>query len=124
MGDVRMGFAEDKNKVRNIVRGSAQSLHDLYKNVMCSTAALGILSSPASDSMDLQCQLYQDVDKGSRCLLLSSLPSGLLGKLGCGVGLKVDRQQSCEILAKPARVHVSKFKFLAFDGCESFVLQH
>lgn len=32
LGDVRMGLAEDKNKVQRIVAGSAPGLHALYRH--------------------------------------------------------------------------------------------
>ena len=32
LGDVRMGLAEDKNKVQRIVAGSAPGLHALYRS--------------------------------------------------------------------------------------------
>jgi translocator assembly and maintenance protein 41 len=34
LGDIRMGFAEDKHKVRRIVEGSWDPLQQLYKPAM------------------------------------------------------------------------------------------
>ncbi|KAH7290294.1 hypothetical protein KP509_30G041300 [Ceratopteris richardii] len=46
MGDIRMLFAEDKNKVQRIVKGSSKHFHRLYRAPLFHMAAEGILELP------------------------------------------------------------------------------
>ncbi|CAL9082515.1 unnamed protein product, partial [Musa acuminata var. zebrina] len=48
MGDLRMLFAEDKNKVKNIVRGSFTSFQSMYKPSLQEFAAEGLLQIPSA----------------------------------------------------------------------------
>lgn len=86
MGDVRMLFAEDKNKVCRIVQGSAERFHSLYCTPLCHMAALGLLEIPRSYG-SLGSILRRDCGPYAVESLISSLPSTVLHKLVPQMGL-------------------------------------
>ncbi|KAH9534314.1 hypothetical protein CY35_18G101500 [Sphagnum magellanicum] len=89
-GDVRMFFAEDKNKVRKIVQGSASKFQDLYRGSISNVASTGTLQLPTVFGADLQSRVFQDDSMSSRSSLLSSLPSSIMQQLAYRTGTKFD----------------------------------
>lgn len=86
MGDVRMLFAEDKNKVQRIVQGSAEHFHTLYHTPLCHLAALGLLELPRSYG-GLGSILRRDCSPHAVESLVSSLPTTVLHKLVSNTGM-------------------------------------
>lgn len=80
MGDVRMLFAEDKNKVQRIVRGSSERFHQLYRTPLCHLAAMGLLELPRTFG-DLGSILRRDCSPHAVESLVSSLPTNVLQKM-------------------------------------------
>ncbi|WOK93205.1 phosphatidate cytidylyltransferase, mitochondrial [Canna indica] len=72
MGDLRMLFAEDKNKVKNIVRGSFTLFQSMYKPLVQEYAAEGLLKIPSDSHID---QYEQDCGLSATSYHFFSLPS-------------------------------------------------
>lgn len=90
MGDVRMLFAEDKHKVRKIVRGSSSLFQDLYREPINKYATRDILHPPEAFSSDLKSRFKQDGRISTKYLLLSSLPACVLQRLARHTGTQYD----------------------------------
>eukprot|EP00252_Welwitschia_mirabilis_P022133 TRINITY_DN5900_c0_g1_i1.p1 TRINITY_DN5900_c0_g1~~TRINITY_DN5900_c0_g1_i1.p1 ORF type:complete len:336 (-),score=58.89 TRINITY_DN5900_c0_g1_i1:451-1458(-) len=88
MGDLRMLFAEDKDKVRKIVQGNADKFHILYKNRIYHTAELGLLKIPYSFG-DPQGLICQDYSVSATSTLVSFLPHSIRSHLGRELGVKI-----------------------------------
>ncbi|KAI5058101.1 hypothetical protein GOP47_0026271 [Adiantum capillus-veneris] len=80
MGDIRMLFAEDKNKVQRIVRGSAAQFRRLYSTPLCHLAAMGVLELPRTFG-GLDSLMRRDCSPHGVESLVSSLPATVLQKL-------------------------------------------
>ncbi|KAK9842097.1 hypothetical protein WJX81_008323 [Elliptochloris bilobata] len=83
LGDVRMGLAEDKNKVQRIVAGSAPGLHALYRAHLeqgQEAAAARLQRAPGGTWV-------QDTTVESRQRLVASLPPGVLERLAAALEL-------------------------------------
>eukprot|EP00249_Psilotum_nudum_P028940 c38974_g1_i1 orf=282-1292(+) len=80
MGDVRMLFAEDKDKVCRIVRGSSEYFHALYRIPLYHMAASGFLELPTSFG-HLDSIFVKDCSPAAVESLLSSLPSAVLARM-------------------------------------------
>ncbi|MCO5575888.1 hypothetical protein L7F22_029694 [Adiantum nelumboides] len=80
MGDIRMLFAEDKNKVQRIVRGSAADFRQLYHTPLCHLAATGVLKLPQTFG-GLESLMRRDCSPHAVESLLSSLPTTVLQKM-------------------------------------------
>ncbi|KAH6764798.1 translocator assembly/maintenance protein [Perilla frutescens var. frutescens] len=72
MGDLRMLFAEDKNKVKKIVQGQFKLFQKMYNPFLEKFAAQDMLR--ISSSVDQKVNLIQDCGLSTTCSLLSSLP--------------------------------------------------
>lgn len=83
MGDLRMLFAEDKNKVKKIVHGNFQSFRSMYKPMLLEYAAEGLFKSHFIAHQE---SFKQDCGLSATSSLFSSLPltiqRGLVPKLG------------------------------------------
>lgn len=88
MGDVRMLFAEDKNKVRKIVQGSASQFQVLYEGVIQKYAANDVLQLPPVHASNLHGRIIQDGSISTRYSLLRSLPLCVLQQLARQTGTK------------------------------------
>ncbi|KAJ7552254.1 hypothetical protein O6H91_06G047700 [Diphasiastrum complanatum] len=88
MGDVRLFFAEDRNKVRKVVRGSSMKFHKLYQESLYQMAAMKMLELPAGFGKELYLKLVQDVSTPALCSLITSLPSIVLQKMAFQFGVK------------------------------------
>ncbi|MQL96820.1 hypothetical protein Taro_029499 [Colocasia esculenta] len=71
MGDLRMLFAEDKNKVNKIVKGSFGSFHKMYKPFIAEYITDGLLKSSTNGP---QKAFEQDCGLSASQSLFSSLP--------------------------------------------------
>uniref|UniRef100_A0A0D9XSZ9 Phosphatidate cytidylyltransferase, mitochondrial n=1 Tax=Leersia perrieri TaxID=77586 RepID=A0A0D9XSZ9_9ORYZ len=71
MGDLRMLFAEDKNKVKKIVDGSFQSFQSMYRPLMQEYIAGGLLTTTSSGE---QKAFQQDCGASATNELFSYLP--------------------------------------------------
>lgn len=80
MGDIRMKFAEDTNKIQNIMLGSAGELHQMYN------AAIQRFASQRMVYNIEKQQWSQEVHSDARVALLRRLPPGLLSELKTIVG--------------------------------------
>lgn len=89
-GDVRMLFAEDKQKVRKIVQGSSSLFQNLYKEPINKYVTRDILYPPDVSSSDLKSRFKQDGRISTKYLLLSSLPACVLQRLARQTGTLYD----------------------------------
>ncbi|KAJ6844695.1 putative phosphatidate cytidylyltransferase, mitochondrial isoform X1 [Iris pallida] len=93
MGDLRMLFAEDKNKVKKIVQGSYELFRAMYKPLLQEYVAEGLLNCQHYSSQGV---FKQDCGLSSTNYLFSSLPcipqsqmaGGNLGSNGAGVATR------------------------------------
>ncbi|KAH7290298.1 hypothetical protein KP509_30G041300 [Ceratopteris richardii] len=80
MGDIRMLFAEDKNKVQRIVKGSSKHFHRLYRAPLFHMAAEGILELPRTFG-DVRSLIKRDCSPYATKSLVRSLPETILQKM-------------------------------------------
>eukprot|EP00963_Diacronema_lutheri_P007605 scaffold659_cov318-Pavlova_lutheri.AAC.6 len=90
MGDIRMKFAEDSNKVHNIATGSATELQEMYDAAVQHYASQKMVYNIEKD------QWSQEVHPDARVALLKRLPPGLLSQLKLIVG----RETALDALSK------------------------
>eukprot|EP01023_Acetabularia_acetabulum_P059413 TRINITY_DN713_c0_g1_i1.p1 TRINITY_DN713_c0_g1~~TRINITY_DN713_c0_g1_i1.p1 ORF type:complete len:459 (+),score=50.62 TRINITY_DN713_c0_g1_i1:86-1462(+) len=88
MGDVRLGLAEDSNKVARIVEGSQQELVELYTPVMY--GEIGTVAKLEQIEKDVW---QQDVSEETRTELLARLPQNVLLEIVEKLKLGVKAQQ-------------------------------
>ncbi|KAH7290296.1 hypothetical protein KP509_30G041300 [Ceratopteris richardii] len=85
MGDIRMLFAEDKNKVQRIVKGSSKHFHRLYRAPLFHMAAEGILELPRTfgdvRSLIKRVGFFEDCSPYATKSLVRSLPETILQKM-------------------------------------------
>ncbi|KAL1537536.1 phosphatidate cytidylyltransferase, mitochondrial-like isoform X2 [Salvia divinorum] len=86
MGDLRMLFAEDRNKVRKIVQGQFELFQQMYNPFIEEFAAQDLLRM--SSSGDQKLNLIQDCGPSTTCSLVSSLPLPLRHHTGTKPGEK------------------------------------
>ncbi|KAL5719853.1 hypothetical protein ACHQM5_012587 [Ranunculus cassubicifolius] len=79
MGDLRMLFAEDKNKVNKIVRGQFHLFKTMYKPILEEYAANGLLRFTSSGKND---KVIQDCGLPATHSLLTALPSSIQSRMG------------------------------------------
>ncbi|KAG9438933.1 hypothetical protein H6P81_019098 [Aristolochia fimbriata] len=79
-GDLRMFFAEDKNKVRKIVEGHFDSFRSMYRPFMDEYSTKGLLK--LSSTADRRAVISQDSGLSSTVLLISCLPKRIRIKMG------------------------------------------
>ncbi|XP_057417737.1 uncharacterized protein LOC130711951 isoform X2 [Lotus japonicus] len=79
LGDVRMLFAEDKNKVKNIVSGQFDLFHSIYKPFLEEYEAKKLLR--LSSTANRPIQVSQDCDLSVACSLVSSLPPSVRSQM-------------------------------------------
>ncbi|XP_061358815.1 uncharacterized protein LOC133303006 isoform X2 [Gastrolobium bilobum] len=96
MGDVRMLFAEDKNKVKKIVTGQFDLFHSMYKPFLEEYEAKKLLrlSSTASH----QIQVSQDCDLSVACSLVSALPPSIRSQISMKQGEKMNLRETGRIV--------------------------
>ncbi|XP_047973849.1 phosphatidate cytidylyltransferase, mitochondrial isoform X4 [Salvia hispanica] len=87
MGDLRMLFAEDRNKVRKIVQGQFELFQQMYNPFIEEFAAQDLLRM--SSSGDQKLNLIQDCGSSTTCSLVSSLPL----PLRCHTGMKLGEKK-------------------------------
>ncbi|XP_073124169.1 uncharacterized protein [Henckelia pumila] len=83
-GDIRMLFAEDKNKVKKIVQGQFNLFQTMYKPTLEEYAAQDLLRFSSST----QINIMQDCDLSTVSSLVSSLPWQLRDLMGSKLGEK------------------------------------
>ncbi|KAJ0080661.1 hypothetical protein Patl1_12132 [Pistacia atlantica] len=86
MGDLRMLFAEDKNKVKKIVQGQFDLFHLMYKPFLEEYEAKDFLR--VSSSGTGQANISQDCGLPVTCSLVSSLPPAIKSQMGMKLGEK------------------------------------
>ncbi|KAK3189047.1 hypothetical protein Dsin_028608 [Dipteronia sinensis] len=82
MGDLRMLFAEDKNKVTKIVQGQFDLFQSMYKPFLQEYEAKDFLRFSSSGS----CQVSQDCSLPITSSLVSSLPAAIRSQMGMKLG--------------------------------------
>ncbi|CAK8578238.1 unnamed protein product [Lathyrus sativus] len=80
MGDVRMLFAEDKNKVKKIVAGQFDLFHSMYKPFLEEYEAKKLLK--LSSTVNHKIHVSQDCDLSVACSLVSALPPSIRSQMG------------------------------------------
>ncbi|KAL3684339.1 hypothetical protein R1sor_002361 [Riccia sorocarpa] len=94
LGDIRMFFAEDKQKVQKIVRGSTERFRGLYRASVLDAKKAGLLSTPPSFGVDPQAKLYQNVSTSDVATLVGGLPKAVLARLAAQTGVSAEGQRS------------------------------
>ncbi|KAI3513012.1 hypothetical protein L1887_20336 [Cichorium endivia] len=84
MGDLRMLFAEDKNKVKKIVEGQFDLFKNMYKPVVEEYATKQLLR--LSSYGDHQINISQDCSLSATSSIVSSLPESVRSQMGMGLG--------------------------------------
>ncbi|GER41786.1 mitochondrial translocator assembly andmaintenance protein 41 homolog [Striga asiatica] len=84
MGDLRMLFAEDKNKVKKIVQGQFHLFQRMYTPLLEELAARDVLR--ISSSVDKKLNISQDCGLSTTCSLVSHLPSTVRSKMRIKLG--------------------------------------
>ncbi|PWA39305.1 Mitochondrial matrix Mmp37 [Artemisia annua] len=80
MGDLRMLFAEDKNKVRKIVDGQFELFRNMYNPIVEEFANKQLLK--LSSSSDNQMNVSQDCSLSATTSIVSSLPQSVRNRMG------------------------------------------
>ncbi|XP_026427047.1 phosphatidate cytidylyltransferase, mitochondrial-like isoform X1 [Papaver somniferum] len=96
MGDLRMFFAEDKNKVKRIVQGQFDLFQKSYKPFIDEYAAKDLLRF--SSSSDPKVQIAQDCALPATRSLVSSLPSSVRSGMGMRLGDEVKVSESGRVI--------------------------
>ncbi|KAI3969746.1 hypothetical protein MKX01_037948 [Papaver californicum] len=96
MGDLRMFFAEDKNKVKRIVQGQFDLFQKSYKPFIDEYAAKDLLGF--SSSSDPQGLIAQDCALSATRSLVSSLPSTVHSGMGMRLGDKVKVSEAGRVI--------------------------
>ncbi|KAL6551687.1 hypothetical protein OROGR_007841 [Orobanche gracilis] len=84
MGDLRMLFAEDKNKVKKIVEGQFALFQRMYNPLLEELAACDLFR--ISSSVDRKVNIIQDCGLSSTCSLVSNLPPTVRSEMGIKLG--------------------------------------
>ncbi|KAF5817499.1 putative phosphatidate cytidylyltransferase [Helianthus annuus] len=82
MGDLRMLFAEDKNKIKKIVEGQFELFRNMYKPLVEEYAAKQLLR--LSSCGDNQMNISQDYSLSATSSVVSSLPESVRSQMGMG----------------------------------------
>lgn len=96
MGDVRMLFAEDKNKVKKIVTGQFDLFHSTYKPFLEEYEAKKLLKLPST--VNHQIQVSQDCDLSVARSLVSALPPSIRSQLSMKQGDDVKSSRTGRVL--------------------------
>ncbi|KAL6970841.1 hypothetical protein U1Q18_030525 [Sarracenia purpurea var. burkii] len=98
MGDLRMLFAEDKNKVKKIVQGQFKLFQTMYKPFLEEYATKDLLrfSSCAGN----QANVSQDCGLSAASLLVSCLPPTVRSEMGLKLGEKKQLSESGQVTHK------------------------
>ncbi|KAI3735057.1 hypothetical protein L6452_14544 [Arctium lappa] len=95
MGDLRMLFAEDKNKVKKIVEGQFKLFRNMYKPLVEEYATKQLLR--LSSCGDHQMNISQDCSLSATSSIVSSLPESIRSQMGMGLAEMQAGQSSNEI---------------------------
>ncbi|XP_028091169.1 phosphatidate cytidylyltransferase, mitochondrial isoform X4 [Camellia sinensis] len=95
MGDLRMLFAEDKNKVEKIVQGQFELFQTMYKPFLEEYAAKDLLTF--SSSAGNQVNFSQDCGLSAASSLVSCLPPTVRGEMALKLGEKKKRSESGQV---------------------------
>ncbi|XP_055806346.1 uncharacterized protein LOC129874968 isoform X5 [Solanum dulcamara] len=85
-GDLRMLFAEDKNKVNKIVQGQFHLFGEMYKPLLEEYEAKNLLRFSLAG--DKQVNIFQDCGLSAASTLVSSLPSSIRSEMAMKLGDK------------------------------------
>ncbi|KAL2343597.1 hypothetical protein Fmac_004882 [Flemingia macrophylla] len=91
-GDVRMFFAEDKNKVKKIVTGQFDLFHSMYRPFLEEYEAKKLLR--LSSSANNQIHVSQDCDLSVACSLVSALPPSVRSQMSITEGEKTKLRET------------------------------
>lgn len=83
MGDLRMLFAEDKNKVRKIVDGQFELFRNMYNPIVEEFVNKQLLK--LSSSSDHQMNISQDCSLSATTSIVSSLPQSVRNQMGTSI---------------------------------------
>ncbi|XP_074579412.1 uncharacterized protein LOC141835911 [Curcuma longa] len=98
-GDLRMLFAEDKNKVKNIIRGSFTLFQSMYKPILEEYASEGLLKIPLESHHD---EFEQDCGSSATSNHLCSLPWAIQSQLS------LKHKMNAEGIVKPCNIVASR----------------
>lgn len=92
IGDLRMFFAEDKNKVKKIVQGQYNLFQTMYKSYIEDYASRELLRF--SSSSNNQVHITQDCGLSATSALVSSLPRFIRSEMGIKLGQKIGQGET------------------------------
>ncbi|XP_042383794.1 phosphatidate cytidylyltransferase, mitochondrial-like [Zingiber officinale] len=98
-GDLRMLFAEDKNKVKNIIRGSFTLFQSMYKPILEEYASEGLLKITLESHHD---KFEQDCGSSATNNHLCSLPWAIQSQLS------LKHKMNAEGIVKPCNIVASR----------------
>ncbi|KAG9131292.1 hypothetical protein Leryth_006141 [Lithospermum erythrorhizon] len=96
MGDLRMYFAEDKNKVKKIVQSQYDLFQTMYRPYLEEYATKDLLSM--STSHDNQVKITQDCGVTASSSFVSSLPKSFTNQMGINLGEKTSLGKEGEVV--------------------------
>ncbi|KAK4254621.1 hypothetical protein QN277_009977 [Acacia crassicarpa] len=96
MGDLRMLFAEDKNKVKKIVTGQFDLFHSMYKPFLEEYEAKKLLR--LSSNADRRIQVFQDCNLSAASSLVSFLPPAIRNQMGMKLREKTKISETGKIM--------------------------
>ncbi|XP_052173728.1 uncharacterized protein LOC127789025 isoform X2 [Diospyros lotus] len=99
-GDLRMLFAEDKNKVKKIVEGQFELFQTMYKPFLEEYATKNLLRF--SSSAGKKAKFSQDCGLSAASSLVSFLPPTVRSELGFRLGEKVKVSESGKVIREVA----------------------
>ncbi|XP_074334490.1 uncharacterized protein LOC141671937 isoform X3 [Apium graveolens] len=92
MGDLRMFFAEDKNKVKKIVQGQYNLFQTMYKSYIEDYASKNLLRFSSSGKN--QVDITQDCSLSATSALVSSLPRFIRSEMGIKLGKNTGQSET------------------------------
>ncbi|XP_056172207.1 uncharacterized protein LOC130134369 isoform X1 [Syzygium oleosum] len=84
MGDLRMLFAEDRNKVKKIVQGQFSLFQSMYKPFLEEYETKNMISFSSCGGH--KANICQDIDLYTTCSLVSLLPQAMRNRMGMKLG--------------------------------------
>ncbi|KAF7842934.1 phosphatidate cytidylyltransferase, mitochondrial isoform X1 [Senna tora] len=96
MGDLRMLFAEDKNKVKKIVTGQFNLFHSMYKPFLEEYEVKKLLRLSSTSRRGIQ--VSQDFDVAAASSLVSSLPPAIRSQMSLKLGEKTKLSETGQII--------------------------
>ncbi|EFJ15740.1 hypothetical protein SELMODRAFT_118018 [Selaginella moellendorffii] len=103
-GDIRLLFAEDKNKVSKIVQGSFSNFRNLYSSSIQQATTSDVLKLSQKDEKVLSSRFSQELGPDAVREHVSHLPSTLLQRLAAKTGTRCENSSGGSVAVADALV--------------------